>query len=60
MAEWTEVCAADDIDDEDLIRWDYEGRSFAVYNTEDGFSPPTAIAPMNASISATGWSSARW
>lgn len=37
MAEWIEVCAADDIDDEDLIRWDHEGRSFAVYNTEQGF-----------------------
>ncbi len=37
MGEWIEVCAADDIDEEDLIRWDRDGRSFAVYNTERGF-----------------------
>ena len=37
MGEWIAVCAADEIDDEDLIRWDCEGRSFAVYNTVKGF-----------------------
>ena len=37
MGEWIEVCAADDIEDEDLIRWDHESRSFAVYNTGKGF-----------------------
>ena len=37
MGEWIAVCAAGDIDDEDLIRWDRGDRSFAVYNTEKGF-----------------------
>ena len=37
MSEWVHVCAAGDIDEEDLIRWDHEGRSFAVYNTVKGF-----------------------
>ena len=37
MSEWIEVCAASDIEEEDLIRWDRDGRSFAVYNTENGF-----------------------
>jgi len=33
---WIEACAADDIDVEDVIRLDYEERTFAVYRTEDG------------------------
>ena len=37
MGEWIEVCAADDIEAEDLIRWDHGDRSFAVYNTGKGF-----------------------
>lgn len=37
MSEWIRVCATDEIDEEDLIRWDYEGRTFAVYRTEKGF-----------------------
>ncbi len=37
MSEWIEVCATGDIDEEDLIRWDRGGRSFAIYNTEKGF-----------------------
>ena len=37
MSAWVHVCAAGDIGEEDLIRWDHEGRSFAVYNTVKGF-----------------------
>ncbi|ACP23161.1 putative Rieske-like ferredoxin MocE (plasmid) [Sinorhizobium fredii NGR234] len=32
---WVEVCAADDIDEEDVIRFDHEGRTFAVYRSPD-------------------------
>lgn len=32
---WLEACAADDIDEEDVIRFDYEDRSFAIYRSED-------------------------
>ena len=54
MGEWIEVCAADDIEEEDLIRWDYESRSFAVLQHRIGlFSRPTAIAPTSGSISGT-------
>lgn len=31
MSSWTEVCAFDDIDDEDVIRFDHEGKTYAVY-----------------------------
>lgn len=35
MADWIDACAKDDIDQEDLIRFDYEGRSFAIYRSPD-------------------------
>ena len=37
MGCWVRVCATEDIDEEDLVRWDHDGRSFAIYNTEAGF-----------------------
>jgi 3-phenylpropionate/trans-cinnamate dioxygenase ferredoxin subunit len=35
MSHWTQVCALDDIDDEDVIRFDHQGHSYAVYRVED-------------------------
>ena len=37
MADWVRACACDDIEDEDLIRWDHAGRTYAIYKAEDGF-----------------------
>lgn len=37
MSNWIRACAADDIDEEDLIRWDHDGKTYALYNTEKGF-----------------------
>ncbi|MCP5082408.1 MAG: Rieske 2Fe-2S domain-containing protein [Alphaproteobacteria bacterium] len=37
MSTWIKACAADEIDDEDLIRWDYDGQTFALFNTPRGF-----------------------
>ena len=37
MSEWHHVCAADEIEEEDLVRFDHGGRSYCVYNTEKGF-----------------------
>jgi 3-phenylpropionate/trans-cinnamate dioxygenase ferredoxin subunit len=34
MSEWVEVCRVDEIERADVIRFDYEGRTFAVYRTE--------------------------
>lgn len=34
---WHKVCAACDIDEEDLVRYDHGDRTFAVYNTDAGF-----------------------
>jgi 3-phenylpropionate/trans-cinnamate dioxygenase ferredoxin component len=35
MSNWIEACAADDIEAEDVIRFDHGGRTFAVYRSPD-------------------------
>ncbi|TPL01562.1 MULTISPECIES: MocE family 2Fe-2S type ferredoxin [unclassified Mesorhizobium] len=35
MAEWVEACAVDDVDEEDVIRFDHGGRTFAIYRSPD-------------------------
>jgi 3-phenylpropionate/trans-cinnamate dioxygenase ferredoxin subunit len=32
---WIDACATDDIDEEDVIRFDKDGRTFAIYRTDD-------------------------
>lgn len=33
--QWVEACGTDDIDEEDVIRFDHGGRTFAIYRTDD-------------------------
>ena len=33
---WVKACETDDIDEEDVIRWDHEDRTFAIYHGVDG------------------------
>lgn len=33
MAEWIIACATNEIDPEDLIRFDFEGKTFAIYRS---------------------------
>ena len=36
--QWIEACGADEIDEEDVVRFDHGGRSFALYRDEsDGY-----------------------
>ena len=37
MSDWIRVCAADEIDEEDVIRFDHGERTFAVYYTASGY-----------------------
>ena len=37
MSEWILVGETDNIDEEDVIRFDYGDKTYAVYNTEKGF-----------------------
>lgn len=35
MAQWIDACAADEIDEEDVIRFDHGNRTFAIYRSPD-------------------------
>ena len=36
MSGWVEVCGTGDVDEEDLIRFDHAGATYAVYHAPDG------------------------
>ena len=36
MSDWVQACARDDIDEEDLIRFDHGGRVYAIYKSPEG------------------------
>lgn len=36
MSQWIDACAADEIDEEDVMRWDHAGRTYALYHSPDG------------------------
>ena len=36
MPTWINACATDDIDEEDLIRFDHAGETYAIYHGVDG------------------------
>lgn len=35
MSDWIDACAQEDIDEEDLVRFDRDGRTFAIYRSPD-------------------------
>jgi len=60
MAEWIDACATDDIDEEDLIRFDHGDRTFAIYRSPndeffctDGLC--TGFVLTNRCTSKMGW-----
>jgi 3-phenylpropionate/trans-cinnamate dioxygenase ferredoxin component len=56
MTEWINACTAEDIDAEDVIRFDNGGRTFAIYRTDDNaILRPTAFAPTSKCTLPTGW-----
>ena len=36
MAQWVQACSVEDIDEEDLMRFDHGGRIFAIYKSPEG------------------------
>ena len=36
MTDWIDACATEDIEEEDLIRFDHGGRTYAIYHSPDG------------------------
>ena len=37
MPQWIKACAADNIDDEDVMRFDHDGQTYALYRFNDEF-----------------------
>jgi 3-phenylpropionate/trans-cinnamate dioxygenase ferredoxin subunit len=35
MADWVDACGVDDVEEEDVIRFDHDGRTFAIYRSPD-------------------------
>ena len=33
---WIDACAVDEIDEEDVMRWDHGGKTYALYHSPDG------------------------
>jgi 3-phenylpropionate/trans-cinnamate dioxygenase ferredoxin subunit len=36
MAEWIDACAIGEVDEEDVIRFDHAGKTYAIYRSPDG------------------------
>ena len=36
MADWVDACSTEEIDEEDVMRWDHGGRTYAIYHSPDG------------------------
>ena len=36
MINWIDACSTDEIDEEDVMRFDHDGRTFAIYHSPDG------------------------
>ena len=52
--DWHRVCAADEIDEEDVIGFDVDDRTFAVYNTGSGFYATDGLCTHEAQHLAEG------
>ena len=46
--QWIKVGTTDQIDMEDLIRFDHEGKTYAIYHIEDGFYATDGICTHEA------------
>ena len=33
---WIDACSTDEIDEEDVMRWDHGGKTYALYHSPDG------------------------
>ena len=36
MSVWVDACGVDEIDKEDVMRWDHGGRTYAIYHSPEG------------------------
>ena len=56
---WVRACATGDIEEEDVIRFDHDGQSFAIYRSpENEYFATAGSARISPPASPTGWSGA--
>lgn len=48
MTNWIRICKTDEIDHEDLVRFDHEEKTYCVYNTPKGFFATDGICTHEA------------
>jgi 3-phenylpropionate/trans-cinnamate dioxygenase ferredoxin subunit len=52
---WVEACAADDIDPEDVVRFDHDGRIFAIYRSpRDTYHATDGLCTHERAVLADG------
>lgn len=51
---WHRVCAAIELEEEDVVGFDWEGRAFAVYHTASGFYATDGLCTHEAQHLAEG------
>src|SRR6476659_10046691 len=55
MAQWIEACAIGDVDEEDVIRFDHAGRTFAIYRSpEDEYFATDGLCTHEKAMLADG------
>ena len=55
MTQWVDACAVDDIDEEDLIRFDHGGKTYAIYRSlRDEYFATDGICTHEHAVLADG------
>lgn len=54
MTNWVYACNCSDIDEEDLIGWDYNGQTFAIYHIRSGFFCTDGLCTHEEQLLETG------
>jgi len=53
---WIDACAADAVEPEDVIRFDHDEKTYAIYRSpENEYFATMGSAPMSRSIWPTAW-----
>jgi 3-phenylpropionate/trans-cinnamate dioxygenase ferredoxin component len=55
MSQWVRACGVDDVEEEDVIRWDHEGQTYAIYQSpENAFYATSGICTHEKTCLADG------
>lgn len=54
MLQWHQVCACDDVDEEDVIEFEHDGTLYAIYHTPSGFYASAGLCTHETARLAEG------